>query len=70
MGLKKSPHDLAGHQEKVFEIDQHMGIVISGMTADARYLTKFMRNECMNYEYAHGSLHPCERLVAKIGKKS
>ncbi len=47
-----------------------MGIVISGMTADARYLTKFMRNECMNYEYAHGSLHPCERLVAKIGKKS
>ena len=32
-----------------------MGIVISGMTADARFLTKFMRNECMNYEYAHGN---------------
>ena len=47
-----------------------MGICISGMTADARFLTKFMRNECLNYWYAHGSLHPCERLVAKIGKKS
>lgn len=68
--MKKSPHDLASYQEKVFEIDSHMGCVISGMTADARYLTKFMRNECMNYTYAHGSMHPCERLVAKIGKKA
>lgn len=70
IGLKKSPHDLATHQEKVFEVDSHMGVVISGMTADARFLTKFMRNECLNYWYAHGSQHPCERLVAKIGKKS
>lgn len=70
LGLKKSPHDLASYQEKVFEIDHHMGIVISGMTADARFLTKFMRNECMNYEYAHGSVHPSERLVVKIAKKS
>lgn len=70
MGLKKSPHDLASYQEKVFEIDHHMGIVISGMTADARFLTKFMRNECLNYEYAHGSQHPCERLVVKIAKKA
>lgn len=47
-----------------------MGIVISGMTADARFLTKFLRNECMNYEYAHGSQHPAERLVVKVARKS
>ena len=47
-----------------------MGIVISGMTADARFLTRFMRNECLNYWYAHGSQHPCERLITKISKKS
>lgn len=47
-----------------------MGIAISGMTADARFLTKFMRNECLNYEYAHGSAHPCERLVVKMSKKA
>ena len=70
MGLKKSPHDLAMHQEKVFEIDDHMGIVISGMTADARFLCKFMRNACLNYSYVYGSKHPCERLIAAIGKKS
>jgi len=50
-----SPHDLASHQEKVFEIDSHMGIVISGMTADARFLTKFLRGECLNYWYQHES---------------
>ena len=70
VGLKKSPHDLAVHQEKVFEIDTHMGICISGMTADARFLTKFMRNACLNYSYVYGSKHPCERLISIIGKKS
>ena len=70
VGLKKSPHDLAVHQEKVFEIDTHMGIVISGMTADARFLTKFMRNACLNYSYVYGSKHPCERLIANIAKKA
>lgn len=55
VGLKVSPHDLATHQEKVFEIDSHMGIVISGMTADARFLCKFLRNECLNYWYTHES---------------
>ena len=68
--LKKSPHDLASHQEKVFDIDNHMGIAIAGLTADARYLCKFMRNECLNYWYTHGSHHPSERLVGKIAKKS
>lgn len=68
--MKKSPHDLASHQEKVFDIDDHMGIAIAGLTADARYLCKFMRNECLNYWYAHDSHHPTERLINKIAKKS
>ncbi len=47
-----------------------MGIAIAGLTADARYLCKFMRSECLNYWYAHDSHHPTERLVNKIAKKS
>lgn len=70
VSLKKSPHDLASHQEKVFDIDDHMGIAIAGLTADARYLCKFMRSECLNYWYTHDSHHPTERLVNKIAKKS
>jgi 20S proteasome subunit alpha 6 len=47
-----------------------MGIVISGMTADARFLTKFLRGECLNYWYTHESQHPCERIVTKIARKA
>lgn len=47
-----------------------MGVVISGMTADARFLCKYMRKECLNYWYTYGSHHPTERLVAKIAHKS
>jgi 20S proteasome subunit alpha 6 len=54
----------------VFEIDDHMGIAIAGLTADARFLCKFMRNECLNYWYVHDSHHPVERVVTKISKKS
>ena len=28
---------------------------LSGLTADARYINKYMRNESLNYWYAHGS---------------
>lgn len=47
-----------------------MGIAIAGLTADARYLCKFMRSECLNYWYTHDSHHPTERLINKIAKKS
>lgn len=70
VALKMQPHELASHQEKVFDIDDHMGMVFSGLTADARFICKFLRNECLNYWYAHGSQHPVERLVNKVIKKS
>jgi 20S proteasome subunit alpha 6 len=35
------PSQLAGYQEKTFAIDDHIGISISGLTADARYLCKY-----------------------------
>ena len=65
-----TPNDLASHQEKVYDVDDHMGMVFSGLTADARFLCKFMRNETLNYWYTHQSVHPVERMVNKIAKKS
>ena len=46
-----------------------MGMVFSGLTADARYLNKFMRNESLNYWYAHDSQHPVERMINKVAVK-
>ena len=41
-GLHRRPSQLAGYQEKTFAIDDHVGISISGLTADARYLCKYV----------------------------
>ena len=38
--LKRSPSELAGHQQKVFRVDEHLGIVISGLNADGRSLLR------------------------------
>ena len=65
-----SPHVLATHQEKIIDIDDHMGMVFSGLTADARFICKLMRNEALNYWYTHGSQHPIERMVTKVSIKS
>ena len=70
VALKMSPNDLASHQEKIYDCDDHLGVAFSGLTADARYINKFMRNESLNYWYAHGSQHPVERMVNKLARKT
>lgn len=68
--LKRSPSELACFQEKTFKIDDQIGMVMAGLTADARKLCKFMRTECLNYKYVYESNHPVNRLVQKVADKS
>jgi 20S proteasome subunit alpha 6 len=39
-GLKRSNNELASYQKKLYKIDDHMGIGMSGLTADGRSLVK------------------------------
>eukprot|EP00005_Dracoamoeba_jomungandri_P002328 CAMPEP_0174261032 /NCGR_PEP_ID=MMETSP0439-20130205/11193_1 /TAXON_ID=0 /ORGANISM="Stereomyxa ramosa, Strain Chinc5" /LENGTH=225 /DNA_ID=CAMNT_0015345443 /DNA_START=118 /DNA_END=795 /DNA_ORIENTATION=+ len=68
--LKRSSSELAAHQKKVFEIDDHMGIAIAGLTSDARVLSKYMRSECLNHRYVYESPIQVGRLVLQIADKS
>ena len=43
---------------------------MSGLTADARLLCKYLRNECLNHKYQYNSQHPIERLILKVSEKS
>jgi 20S proteasome subunit alpha 6 len=70
VSLKRNPDDLSDYQEKIFEVDEHIGIAISGLLADARNLCEYMRQECLNYWYMHDSQHPIARLIAKVGEKN
>ena len=66
VAFKRSADELASYQEKLFKIDSHMGIAISGLTADARFLCKHMRTECLNYDFVYGGTLQTGRLVTQV----
>nr|AYV89157.1 Proteasome subunit alpha type-1 [Tetranychus truncatus] len=69
LALKRSTSELSAHQKKIIPIDNHVGISIAGLTADARVLSRFMRNECINERYSHETCLPIKRLVEILGNK-
>uniref|UniRef100_A0A7S4PAC0 Proteasome subunit alpha type n=1 Tax=Guillardia theta TaxID=55529 RepID=A0A7S4PAC0_GUITH len=67
--LKRSTNDMSSYQKKIFKVDEHMGIAISGLTADARSLCMYMRTECLQHKYVYESPVPVQRLVIDIADK-
>lgn len=67
--LKRSVSSLSSYQKKILEIDDHIGIGIAGLTADARSLAKWMRNECLNHKYVYGSAMPSSALVHDLADR-
>lgn len=70
VALKRAPSELSAHQKKILPIDDHVGVSIAGLTADARLLCNFMRNECLNSRWGWNKPLPVSRLVSMIGTKS
>lgn len=70
IALKRAPSELSAHQKKILPIDDHVGVSIAGLTADARLLCNFMRNECLNSRWSLNKPLPISRLVSMIGSKS
>ena len=66
---RRSPSELASYQQKVFRIDDHLGIALSGLTADGRTLCKYMRGECMSHSFVYESALQTERLVVDVADK-
>lgn len=67
VALKRASSELSAHQKKIVPIDDHLGISIAGLSADARILSRYMRNECLNNKFAYNSPMPVSRLVTQIG---
>ncbi|XLU20289.1 hypothetical protein S245_056355, partial [Arachis hypogaea] len=62
--------ELSSHQKKIFKVDDHIGVAIAGLTADGRVLSRYMRNECINYSYTYESPLPVGRLVVQLADKA
>ncbi|KAI8791860.1 proteasome subunit alpha type-1-like [Biomphalaria glabrata] len=70
VALKRAPSELSAHQKKILPIDDHIAVSIAGLTADARLLCNYMRNECLNSRWAYNTPLSVSRLVASVGSKS
>jgi len=68
--LKRAANELSAFQKKAFKIDSHCGIAVSGLTADGRVLSRFMRNECINHRFVYDSPMNVRRLVQEVADKS
>lgn len=64
--LRRSPNELASHQKKIHKIDDHMGVAMSGLTADGRSLIKYMRTEALNHKYVYGTPIQGSRVVLDV----
>jgi len=69
VALKRANSELSAHQKKILPIDDHVGISIAGLTADARTISRWMRTECLNSRYAHDTPLPVSRMIADLGNK-
>lgn len=67
--LKRSTSELASHQKKLSVIDNHVGVAIAGLTADARVLSRFMRTECLNHKYVYEEPLALSRLALSVADK-
>ncbi|GAB1292573.1 Proteasome subunit alpha type-1 [Apodemus speciosus] len=70
VALKRAQSELAAHQKKILHVDNHIGISIAGLTADARLLCNFMRQECLDSRFVFDRPLPVSRLVSLIGSTS
>jgi len=61
--------DLTSYQKKVFKVDNHIGIAVSGLIADGRILSRYMRNECLNHKFVYESSLPVARLVRDVADR-
>lgn len=69
VALRRAASELSSSQRKIIPIDDHLGISIAGITADARVLSNYLRTECLNYKYAYGARYPVSRLISNLGNK-
>lgn len=69
VGLRRATSELSSSQKKIIPIDDHLGISIAGITADARVLSRYLRSECLNYKYSYDTTYPVSRLIMNLGNK-
>ncbi|ORY71172.1 putative proteasome subunit alpha [Pseudomassariella vexata] len=70
VAIKRNAEELSSYQKKLFEVDEHVGLAIAGLTSDARVLSNFMKQQCLSQRLTYDRPMPIETLVSMIGDKA
>mmetsp|Transcript_13959 Transcript_13959/g.56625 ORF Transcript_13959/g.56625 Transcript_13959/m.56625 type:complete len:215 (+) Transcript_13959:298-942(+) len=68
--LKRAASELSSAQNKLFKMDENLGVAISGLTADGTLATKSLRAACITHKFTFGSEAEIGRLAGIISDKS
>ncbi len=68
--LRRAESELASYTQKIFKIDDHVGVAISGLIPDGRSLAKTMREECLEEKWRFDAPIPVGRLVASLSDQN
>uniref|UniRef100_A0A915PEC1 Proteasome alpha-type subunits domain-containing protein n=1 Tax=Meloidogyne floridensis TaxID=298350 RepID=A0A915PEC1_9BILA len=66
VALMRSQSELSSYQSKIFELDGHVGLSMSGLLADGRILARFIQNECATFFSELQTPLPMENLRTKL----
>ena len=69
VALKRASSELSAYQKKIMPLDDHMGMSIAGLTADAKSLSRWMRTECLSTRYYYESALRLDTLMSDLGNK-
>lgn len=70
VALKMAQSELAVHQKKILHVDNHSGISIVALIADARLLCNFVHQECLDSRFVFDRSLPMSCLVSLIRSKN
>lgn len=68
--LKRSPSKLSSFQEKIFEVDNKIGVAVSGLTADGTTMIDFIRGEIKKHTFLYDTTIEGGRLVSIVARKT
>merc|ERR1712004_247606 len=69
LALKRASSELSAYQKKIMILDDHIGMTIAGLTADAKSISRWMRTECLSSRFYHNSALRLETLMCDLGNK-
>ncbi|XP_033106387.1 proteasome subunit alpha type-3-like [Anneissia japonica] len=64
--LVKSKLYESGANQRIFNVDRHIGMAVAGLLSDARQVCEISREEAANYRSTFGSAVPLKKLVESV----